>query len=83
MIRNTGFEMSLVCSKSEYYVNVILHCTTSHDHSLNWTLSQTFFYYIFFDSFVFVFLVYFFYDPVLADEIYKLRRKQCHFSNLF
>lgn len=27
MIRNSEFEMSLVRSKSEYYVNVVLRCT--------------------------------------------------------
>lgn len=55
MIRNSEFEMSLVCSKSEYYVNVILRCTALRDHSLNWTLRKVFFS----DGFVFD-LIFFF-----------------------
>lgn len=51
MIRNSEFEMSLVRSKSEYYVNVILRCTTV------WTgpYARVFF----LDSFVFDFLIFF------------------------
>lgn len=56
IIRNSEFEMSLVCSKSEYYVNVILRCTALRDHSLNWTLRKVFFS----DGFVFDFLIWFF-----------------------
>lgn len=56
MIRNSEFEMSLVRSKSEYYVNVILRCTALRDHSLNWTLRKVFFS----DGFVFDFLIWFF-----------------------
>lgn len=53
MIRNSEFEMLLVCLKSEYYVNVILRCTVLRDYSLNWILRKVFF----FDGFVFDFLI--------------------------
>lgn len=58
MIKNSEFEMSLVRSKSEYYVNVILRCTALRDHSLNWTLRKVFFFWWF--CFWFFDLIFFF-----------------------
>lgn len=78
MIRNSEFEMSLVCSKSEYYVNVILRCTALRDHSLNWTLRKVFF-------LIVLFLIFWFDFFLLIDNLVlagpKKNFKQVKFSN--